>query len=123
MGGASDSLIDPGLLRRWIEAHLAERCADDADPATEVVELDQTRTGRLSRMDALQGQAMAKASSERRAHECARLRAALRRVTDPERADTVGRCLECDAPIAQARLRVDPAATLCVACAEAAERR
>lgn len=89
------------------------------DAGSAVVELDQTRTGRLSRMDALQLQAMANASRERAAAELRRIDAALERIEN----DIYGNCAECGEPIAAARLEAHPAVTLCVGCAEAREQR
>ena len=43
-----------------------ESIAATGDETSQVVELDQARVGRLSRMDALQAQAMAQASGRRR---------------------------------------------------------
>ncbi|NKI34644.1 TraR/DksA family transcriptional regulator [Wenzhouxiangella sp. XN79A] len=88
---------------------------EDRDP----VELDQTRQGRLSRMDAMQGQAMAQASEARRTQQIARLKAALARLERGE----FGECLACGEAIASARLRNDPSATLCIDCAGAREDR
>ena len=82
------------------------------------VELDQSRVGRLSRMDALQGQAMSQAAGQRREQELARIAAALRRIES----GSYGLCLRCDEDIAPARLRIDPAATLCIGCASKAEQ-
>lgn len=84
---------------------------------SEIVELDQTRTGRLSRMDALQLQAMAKASRGRAAAELKRIDAALARI----RHGAYGDCLQCGAPIGSGRLLAQPAATLCLDCAKARE--
>lgn len=86
--------------------------------AGQTVELDQARVGRLSRMDALQGQALAQAVSQRREIELKKIAAALRRIDSGD----YGHCLACEAPIAQARLEHDPAASLCIACASAAEQ-
>lgn len=80
---------------------------------TAVVELDQQAVGRLSRMDALQSQAMAKAQSARRAGEEARLNAALTRIETGD----YGLCEECGEDIPAARLRLDLAALRCVSCA------
>ena len=77
------------------------------------VELDQTRMGRLSRMDAMQGQEMAKAQYVRRTQELQRLETALHRLDD----DSYGLCLRCCDEIAHGRLRADPATPLCIACA------
>lgn len=102
------------LARR--EALLGQQATREASGAT--VELDQTRTGRLSRMDALQGQAMAKATNARAQQEIQRIEAALKRLDDGEYGD----CLQCDEPIAPERLYADPSVVLCVECAEARER-
>lgn len=82
-----------------------------------VVELDQTRSGRLSRMDAMQLQAMAQAGEARARVELKRIDAALRRLESGD----FGYCADCDEPIAGARLQANPTATLCVTCAEARE--
>ncbi len=78
-----------------------------------VVTLDQQAIGRLSRMDALQNQAMAKAQQARRDGEVRRLTAALERIEDGE----YGYCEDCGEQIAKGRLQLDPAATRCVSCA------
>ena len=89
----------------------------DGDESESTIELDQTRFGRLSRMDALQAQQMAKASSRRRHAERGRIVAALKRIDDGE----YGYCMSCGEPIPEPRLRIDPAATQCVGCATKSE--
>jgi DnaK suppressor protein len=89
-----------------------------ADDAAAPVELDQTRVGRLSRMDALQSQAMSVETRRRRAVQLKQIVAALRRLDDGD----YGHCLECGEAIAKKRLEVDPTAALCITCAEVAER-
>lgn len=101
-------------MRAEIEALEATRHGSGA-----TVELDQTRTGRLSRMDALQVQAMAQAGQARAQAELQRINAALRRVAD----GTFGECIDCGEFIPPARLEANPAATLCVTCAAAREQR
>ncbi len=81
--------------------------------AQKTVTLDQQSVGRLSRMDALQQQAMAQATQTRRAQMTARLRAALARIDDGE----FGYCVECGDTIAPARLSLDPASPTCITCA------
>ncbi len=98
------------------QAALREEVSDGAS-ATRTVKLDQSRVGRLSRMDALQAQAIANASARHRDHELRRIAAALRRLDTGEYGD----CHECGEAIARARLLVDPAASLCVKCAEIQE--
>lgn len=98
------------LLTRQAElTNLSQSTEGDRAP----VELDQTRVGRLSRMDALQGQEMAKAKFARRSQELQKIAAALRRFDD----DTYGLCLRCGDEIAEGRLRADPATPLCYVCA------
>lgn len=77
------------------------------------VELDQQSVGRLSRMDALQMQAMAKAVEQRRQARLVALDQALRRMKDGD----YGFCRDCDAFIGAKRLAIDPAAPKCVRCA------
>ena len=78
-----------------------------------IVTLDQQSVGRLSRMDALQRQAMAAANARRRAAERQRINAALQRLDEGE----FGYCQDCGEDIAPARLELDPAVALCVNCA------
>lgn len=77
------------------------------------VDLDPTRVGRLSRLDALQMQAMSAALEGRRQQDLKKIEAALRRLDGGEYGD----CLKCGEAIARRRLESDPAAPLCAACA------
>ena len=88
------------------------------DQAARTVELDQAKVGRLSRMDALQAQAMSLESKRRREMLLQKIDAALGRIED----GGYGRCLDCDQTIAHERLEFDPAATRCIQCAEKIER-
>jgi DnaK suppressor protein len=90
-----------------------EKLSDTGDDPAGVVELDQTRVGRLSRMDALQAQAMARASRQRRAGRLREIDAALRRIED----GSYGDCRRCEEPIDPRRLDADPVARLCIDCA------
>lgn len=83
--------------------------------AAATVELDQASVGRLSRMDALQQQAMAQDGRQRAELALRRIEAALRRCDDGR----YGECLECGEWIDPRRLELDPAATLCIRCAAA----
>lgn len=87
--------------------------SDISAQARETVALDQQSVGRLSRMDAMQQQAMAQATERQRAAELARIDQALHRIE----ADDYGYCDECGEEIAEKRLEIDPAANLCVRCA------
>lgn len=79
------------------------------------VELDQQSVGRLTRQDALQQQAMAKAQEVRRVNEQRKIDAALIRID----ADDYGWCEECGEAIVVRRLEIDPTALRCAACAGA----
>ena len=94
-----------------------EDIADAGDDPAAVVQLDQTKVGRLSRMDALQAQAMAKASGERRALQLREIDAALRRIDE----GSYGDCERCDEAINPRRLDADPTARLCIDCASKSE--
>lgn len=106
------------LLARRSEL-LDERERERADEEHDAVELDQARVGRLSRMDAMQSQAMNEAAERRRDNELRRIAAALHRIDE----DGYGYCEHCGDSIAVKRLEIDPAAELCIRCASQAEER
>ncbi|TDT40372.1 TraR/DksA family transcriptional regulator [Halospina denitrificans] len=87
----------------------------EKDDASDTVELDQQRMGRLSRMDALQGQQMAQASERRRKEMLTRIEGALRRIENGD----YGACFVCGEDIDTARLNIDPTATRCIDCVNA----
>jgi DnaK suppressor protein len=72
------------------------------------VELDQARVGRLSRMDAMQQQAMAQAAANLSNHELT---------------GEYGYCVLCDEEMAESRLRFDPSVLICIACVRKAEAK
>lgn len=100
--------------RAALTARLAALDAEDALGAEgqKVVELDQQAVGRLSRMDALQSQAMARAQAARRAAERQRIRAALARLDEGE----WGYCTDCGEALEPRRLAADPAVPRCLSC-------
>ena len=100
--------------RKSLEARLAELDALDVMSAEgrAPVTLQQDSIGRLSRIDAMQQQAMAQAEERRRAAERQRLRAALVRLDEGE----WGWCVACGERIAEGRLRHDPSVARCVGC-------
>ena len=100
--------------KKLIELQLVELTADNAlgQSAQKTVELDQQSVGRLSRMDALQSQAMAQAQQRRRNVLMGSLQAALQRLKQEE----FGYCMECGDEIEDARLLANPAVLKCVAC-------
>lgn len=101
--------------REALLARREELMREDAANADsrDTVELQQDSVGRLSRMDAMQQQAMAQATERRRTAERARIDAALVRIDEGE----WGYCLKCGEEIAEKRLRHDPSVTNCVNCA------
>ena len=110
--------IDAAALRAKLDAERAEIVCDietSAD-AREPVAPD-VAIGRLSRMEALQDQAMALETDRRRHLELDRIDQALKRMDDGD----YGYCVSCDAEIAPKRLENDPAAPTCIDCAEKAE--
>ena len=90
---------------------------EDQSGATEgarkPVELDQQAVGRLSRMDALQAQAMHMETERRRQMPLTRIAAALKRIDE----DEFGYCISCGEEIDPRRLDNDPTLATCVKCA------
>ena len=95
-----------GALRDELRAFI-DASAEGSRP----VALDEP-IGRLSRMDAMQQQSMAKANRRAAQQRLARVESALRRIEDGE----YGTCLRCDEPVGIKRLEVQPEAVLCIAC-------
>jgi len=91
---------------------------EDSTGGAATVELDQSRVGRLSRMDALQSQAMHAESLNRAQRQVTALQHALNRLDS----DDFGKCAQCDEDIAEARLQHNPAVVLCIGCAEKREQ-
>lgn len=77
------------------------------------VTLEQDSVGRLSRIDAMQVQAMAMAQARRRHSQRSAIDAALRRIDEGE----FGYCVKCGEDIAPGRLEHNPAVTTCIECA------
>ena len=106
--------MDQSPHRKLIQQEMEELRAlsDGSRDSRAPVELDQQSVGRLSRMDAMQQQSMDVAREERRQARLAALASARRRIDS----DDYGYCLGCGEEIAEARLKIDPAVTLCVDC-------
>lgn len=85
---------------------LLSQTAEDTAP----VALDQTQQGRLSRMDAMQQQAMAAETQRRRQRNVQLIEAALRRLDEGE----YGFCVTCGDAIEADRLVLDPATPFCI---------
>ena len=107
--------LDTAAIRaRLLEQRAALAAGSrSAAESREPVELDQTSVGRLSRMDAMQLQAMALAMETRRADALRRIDQALARLD----AGTYGECVVCGEEIAPRRLAIDPAVATCLECA------
>lgn len=78
------------------------------------VELDQSRFGRLTRMDALQARELALEAKRRRQVRRMRLAGALLRLET----DEFGYCHVCGNELDPRRLELDPTLTRCVVCSE-----
>jgi len=78
--------------------------------ASSPVKLDQTSVGRLSRMDAMQSQAMAQETERRRKTEIQKIEAALKRIETGD----YGYCIKSGEEIPLKRLELDPAAATIV---------
>ena len=98
------------LIARRTELTALSQSSQDA---RKPVALDQQSTGRLTRLDAIQQQQMAKAQENRRAGELKKIEAALARIEEGE----FGYCGECGDAIAVKRLQIDPTTQVCVGCA------
>lgn len=96
---------------RALKLELEAALGSGAD-AARVVELDQSSVGRLSRMDAMQQQAMSQASQRNLKARLAQCVAALEAIERGE----YGLCRVCEEPIGYRRLSAYPEAPLCVAC-------
>jgi len=96
------SVVKAGDMPEPVELAAQDELGRDAQ---KTVVLDQQSVGRLSRMDALQQQAMAKAQQNRRGASELRIRAALARIAD----DEFGYCSDCGEPIEKKRLEATTA--------------
>ncbi len=95
-------------LQGLVEGLAAETRPVEPDPAI----------GRISRMDAIQIQQMAKASRRKAGQRLQQVEAALRRFDSEE----YGECYECGADIGHPRLKARPEAPFCIRCQSRRER-
>ncbi len=107
--------IDEAYFTALLEARREELKAliHEAEGGTQPVALDQQSVGRLSRMDAMQVQAMAQASQRQRRQELRAIDAALERLANGE----YGECVRCGEDIAPKRLTLNPTVQTCIHCA------
>ena len=101
-------------LKTLIKEKLDELVQEDSlgHGSQAIVKLDQQAIGRLSRMDALQSQAMAKAQKLRRQGMRQALEVALQRLDT----DEFGYCEECGDIIDLNRLMANPSIRKCISC-------
>lgn len=109
---------DQELIDRYRGALEADRAvliaaSEQTEDGRKPVTLDQTMVGRLSRMDAMQGQAMAAAIEARRHGRIRAIDAALMRMAEGE----FGWCADCGGFIGWGRLGSDATAMRCISCA------
>lgn len=90
------------------------KLAQIGNEAARPVELDQSGMGRISRMDAMQVQAMAQDAKTRRELNVQRIDNALLRIEK----GTYGLCVRCKKEISSQRLDFDPAILTCIECAK-----
>lgn len=112
-----EQFTDYTYFRTRLEQRLKD-ITEDQQPIAPV-ELDQSRVGRLSRMDAMQRQAMDQATARLLANEKKRIYTALQRIKSGD----YGACIHCEEDIAQKRLEADPGSLTCITCARAAEKK
>jgi len=103
---------------RQLRERLAETLDGQGDAALPV-ELDQTKMGRVSRIDAIQQQEMARSAQAAARRRLALVRQALKALEE----DEYGHCRLCDEPIAFRRLEARPESPFCVDCQGKRERR
>ena len=89
---------------------------EGSSEAVKPVDVDQTTQGRLTRMDALQSQAMDLEIDRRRHQEISRIESALQRIEEGK----YGYCTACGDDIAAKRLENDPTTPVCINCAKEA---
>lgn len=82
------------------------------------VVLDQTSVGRLSRMDALQSQAMQLETERRRILEIQKIDLAILRIKEKE----FGYCISCGEEIEPKRIENNPVIPTCIDCAQLSEK-
>jgi len=98
-------------LRRNIQA--LEETLPKLKEAAKIVELDSS-IGRLTRMDAMQAQAIHKNTYLKAKMRCEHLKHSLKRIHE----ESFGLCHECEEPIGAKRLLAIPESPFCIRCAQ-----
>ena len=116
MDELTDSQIDE--LQADLAALVADLTAqiEGSAGSAAIVDLDRP-IGRLSRMDQLQQQSMAKESIRRARIQLTQAQAAIEAIA----ADEYGYCVRCDEPIGYPRLKVRPESKVCIDCQSSLE--
>ena len=96
-----------------------EAALDQSQAGSRPVELDQTKMGRVSRIDAIQQQEMSQAAMLAQRQRLGRVRRALEALGRGE----YGECVACEEPIGYRRLSARPESTLCIDCQRSRESR
>ncbi len=109
-------VVEIGAELRALRDELSAAFTDGAEHA-KPVDLDSP-IGRVSRIDAIQMQQMAKESQYRLRDRLIAVKAAIERLED----DDYGFCIVCDDPIGYARLKVAPESVACIRCKTLRER-
>lgn len=107
----AQQLADMQAVLLDIQAKLTEQL-DSSKSASDVVSLDQTLVGRVSRMDAMQQQQMAVSTRQKTMQRLRRVNLALAAIDSGD----YGYCRSCDEPIGIARLQAQPETPLCIDC-------
>ena len=95
-----------------------ENLLDISADAGSTVTLDQSKVGRLSRMDALQHQAMAQANRVGHSNRLVQVKQALNLMADGD----YGYCESCGEIIPIERLLIKPESNYCIACQSKLEK-
>ena len=108
--------IDLEYFKKRLEKRLKEIMAsqESQKKGAGPVELDQSRVGRLTRMDAMQQQAMSQAAARLVNIERQRIQSAFGRLKSGD----YGYCILCEDDIAEGRLKFDPSILTCISCAK-----
>jgi len=112
---AMDDKTLKGIRQKLLQLKsVLEEKESEFSESADIVVLDQTRVGRLSRMDAMQTQQMAMESARRRQQQLLKIEGALTRIKSGE----YGYCFVCGEEIVLQRLIADPTSTRCIQCVE-----
>ena len=109
LSAAETAQLHEMLLR--LRTDLREQLAIGSS-ASDVVTLDQSKVGRVSRMDAMQQQHMAMSTRNKTQLRLRRVEVALTAIAD----DDYGYCRRCEESIGFPRLQAQPETPLCIAC-------